>query len=139
MGVQDSKPSATPGANEDKDVVSIRSKSKVLVGKEATEYRALAARLNYLALDRLDIQYVATCVSKYMASPCEHDWWALKKVAKYFVGRPRFVQLFRWQTMASGVAAYSDIDWAGDRETRKSTSGGMVMLGAHLIKSWSST
>ena len=66
MGVQASKPSATPGANEDKDVVSIRSKSKVLMGKEATEYRALAARLNYLALDRLDIQYVAKCVSKYI-------------------------------------------------------------------------
>ena len=139
MGVQDSKPSATPGANEDKDVVNLRSKSKMLVGKEATEYRALAARLNYLALDRLDIQYVAKCVSKYMASPCEHDWWALKKVAKYFVGRPRFVQLFRWQMMPSGLTAYSDSDWAGDRETRKSTSGGMVMLGIHLIKSWSST
>ena len=74
-----------------------------------------------------------------MASPCEHDWWALKKVAKYLVGRPRFVQLFRWQMMPSELTAYSDSDWAGDREIRKSTSGGMVMLGIHMIKSWSST
>ena len=139
MGVQDAKPLSTPGANEDKDIVNIRSKSRVLTGKAATEYRALAARLNYLALDRMDLQYVAKCVSKYMASPCEHDWLALKKVAKYLVGKPRFVQLFKWQTMPSGFTAYSDSDWAGDRETRKSTSGGMVMLGAHLVKSWSST
>ena len=86
MGVQKSKPLATPCANEDKDVVNIRSKSKVLLGKEATEYRALAARLNYLALDRLDIQYVAKCVSKYMASPCEHDWLALKRRSTLWEG-----------------------------------------------------
>ena len=139
MEVQNSKPLTTPGTNEDKDVVSIRAKSKALTGKAATEYRALAARLNYLALDRIDLQYVAKCVSKYMSSPCEHDWLALKKVAKYLVGRPRFVQLFQWQTVPSGLTAFSDSDWAGDRETRKSTSGGMVMFGAHLLKSWSST
>ena len=47
MGVQDSRPLTTPGANEDKDVVSLRARSKALVGKAAIDYRALAARLNY--------------------------------------------------------------------------------------------
>ncbi len=37
------------------------------------------------------------------------------------------------------VDAYSDTDWAGRPRTRKSTSGGCLMLGRHLIKSWSST
>ena len=31
----------------------------------------------------------------------------------------------------------SDSDWAGDTKTRKSTSGGTIRLGAHLVKSWS--
>ena len=35
--------------------------------------------------------------------------------------------------------AYADSDWAGDKVSRKSTSGGLLMIGGHLIKSWSST
>ena len=40
---------------------------------------------------------------------------------------------------ASTVEVYSDTDWAGCPQTRKSTSGGGLLLGKHLIKSWSST
>ena len=34
---------------------------------------------------------------------------------------------------------YTDSDWAGCRRTARSTSGGVVMIGTHLIKSWSAT
>ena len=37
------------------------------------------------------------------------------------------------------LECYSDTDWAGGPKTRKSTSGGCLLLGGHLIKSWSST
>ena len=37
------------------------------------------------------------------------------------------------------LTAMSDANWAGDRQTRKSTSGGVVMFGQHYIKSWSKT
>ena len=37
-----------------------------------------------------------------------------------------------------GIEVYTDTDWGGCPRTRKSTSGGCVMLGSHLIKSWSS-
>ncbi len=37
------------------------------------------------------------------------------------------------------IDAYSDTDWAGCPKTRKSTNGGCLMVGSHLIKSWSST
>ena len=37
----------------------------------------------------------------------------------------------------SRVTANSDSDWAGDRRTRKSTSGGVIRIGHHYIKSWS--
>ena len=43
-----------------------------------------------------------------------------------------------WQ-VADHIDVYSDTDWAGCIRTRKSTSGGCVMLGSHLIKAWSST
>ena len=37
------------------------------------------------------------------------------------------------------VTTFTDSDWAGDRSSRKSTSGGVVCLGHHMIISWSST
>jgi len=37
------------------------------------------------------------------------------------------------------VDVYTDTDWAGCVKTRKSTSGGCLMLGSHAIKHWSST
>ena len=45
---------------------------------------------------------------------------------------------FREQTVDI-VDVYTDTDWAGCPKTRKSTSGGCVMLGGHAIKHWSST
>ena len=39
----------------------------------------------------------------------------------------------------NAIDVYTDTDWAGCVKTRKSTSGGGLVLGSHLIKSWSST
>ena len=46
---------------------------------------------------------------------------------------------YRWQEEGEIPVGYSDSDWAGDRKTGKSTSGGIIMFGSHLIKSWSRT
>ena len=40
---------------------------------------------------------------------------------------------------SKGLGVWTDTDFAGCSETRKSTSGGVAMLGTHLIKGWSST
>ena len=37
------------------------------------------------------------------------------------------------------VTTFTDNDWPGVRSSRKSTTGGVVCLGHHMIKSWSST
>ena len=50
---------------------------------------------------------------------------------------PRLVQMFRWQGATRALHTYTDSDWAGDKTTRKSTSGGIAFLGSHCIKSWS--
>jgi hypothetical protein len=41
--------------------------------------------------------------------------------------------------VAETIDVYSDTDWAGCTRTRKSTSGGCMMIGSHIIKTWSST
>ena len=48
------------------------------------------------------------------------------------------VYRYKWQEVGT-VDVYTDTDWAGCPRTRKSTSGGCVLLGAHTIKTWSST
>ena len=44
--------------------------------------------------------------------------------------------MMKWQAECKEVWLCSDSDWAGDRRTRKSTSGGCIWRGAHWIKAW---
>ena len=74
-----------------------------------------------------------------MAKPTVGGWRRLKRLARYLRGRPRVVQRYKWQEEQEKVVGYSDSDWAGCRRTARSTSGGMLMIGQHLVKSWSST
>jgi len=47
--------------------------------------------------------------------------------------------MFNYQRELKGVTIWTDTDFAGCRKTRKSTSGGVAMLGNHMVKSWCST
>ena len=48
--------------------------------EEQTRYRALAARLNFLAVDRPDLLYAAKECARRMSSPRNRDWEALKRI-----------------------------------------------------------
>ena len=100
---------------------------------DASRYRALAARLNFLAIDRPDVLYTAKECSRHMSAPINRDWEALKRAARYLLSCPRVVHLYAWQDMPSSRTLYSDSDWAGCRETRKSTSGACFLHGSHMI------
>ena len=110
-----------------------------LGGSLATAYRAGAARCNFLGLDRPDVQYAAKEVSRGMASPTVGDAIKLKRLAKYLVKYLRAVFRYKFQKPPSRIRVFSDTDWAGCIKTRKSTQGGVVMLGGCAIKSWAST
>ena len=73
-----------------------------------------------------------------MSKPTDTSWKALKRLARFLNGRPRTVYDYPFQ-QADKIDVYTDTDWAGCARTRKSTSGGCIMLGRHTIKHWSST
>ena len=73
-----------------------------------------------------------------MANPTQHAWRARKRLCRYFASAPRLIYEFRQQSVQC-IDVYTDTDWAGCPKTRKSTSGGVVMLGMHTMKHWSST
>ena len=111
-----------------------------LGAKEASQYRALSTRCNYLAAERFDVQYATKECSGHMPSPRVKDWAMLMQhLVRYLKGRPRIVQRFIWQSSPCNITAYSDSAWARCRETKKSTSGGCVMIGGHVVKGWSKT
>ena len=106
---------------------------------KASQYRALTARCNYISLDRPDISFTVREFAPRIAKPTVGDWQRLKRLGRYLLGKPRLQQLYNWQSTQSTLTTHTDADWAGCRETRKSTSGVCIMLGCHTLKSWSKT
>ena len=74
-----------------------------------------------------------------MSNPRPSDWVLLKRVGRYLVGKPRMVQMFVRQHFPGIVDGFCDSDRAGDREDRNSTSGGVLQIGIHTLKTWSTT
>ena len=74
-----------------------------------------------------------------MAEPTILSTEALKRLGRYLVKFPRLVYEYPFQDDVSHLDVYVDTDHAGCLRTRKSTSGGCIIAGKHLLKSWSST
>ena len=89
--------------------------------------------------DRLDIAFAVKELARSMAKPTRGDWQKLKRLGRYLLDKPRMQQVYKWHDVQSVIKTYTDADWAGCRATRKSTTGGCVMLGAHTLKGWSKT
>ena len=62
----------------------------------------------------------------------------LKRLGRYLEGRGRLIFKLPRQSVGT-INIYSDTDWAGCPKTRKSTSGGVILMGRHILKTYSST
>ena len=60
----------------------------------------------------------------------------MRKIGKHLIGNPRFVSKFAWQEWPIKVTAFTDSAWAGCLKTAKSTSGGAICLGEHVLKAY---
>src|SRR6185503_18529653 len=104
--------------------------------KDPLDYRSIAGALQYLTFTRPDISYVVQQICLHMHDPREPHLAALKRILRYVRGTLHLGLLLRPSAQAD-LVVYSDADWAGCPDTRKSTSGYAVFLGDNLI-SWSS-
>ena len=59
-----------------------------------------------------------------------------KRLVRYLKGERPWVQVFKFGDTSSEVIFLSDSDWAGDKETRKSSSAGVPLVGRHLLKAY---
>mgnify|MGYP002035652407 CR=1 FL=1 len=63
----------------------------------------------------------------------------LKRLARYLIGAKRMCSVCPRQEVHKTIESWSDSNWAGCLETRKSTSGGIIKIGNHVVKGWSTT
>ena len=126
----DAKPANTPMAT---------SPLTLLTGtilSDPAEYRTTVGSLQYLSLTRPDIAYTVNKLSQFMHKPTTEHWTAVKRLLRYLCGTLHHgITLRRPSSLA--LHAFSDADWAGNKDDFTSTSAYIVYLGSNPI-SWSS-
>ncbi|CAH9110456.1 unnamed protein product [Cuscuta europaea] len=100
------------------------------------EYRSVLGALQYLAFTRPDISFVVNKLAQFMHCPSTLHWQAVKRVLRYLKGTTHFGIYISAHTPLS-LHAFADADWAGDTDTRHSTSAYVIFIGRNPI-SWSS-
>lgn len=130
-GMSDCKPCLTPVDTSAK--FSTEGSPSV---SDPTDFRSLAGALQYLTFTRPDISYAVQQVCLHMHDPRESHLTALKRILRYIRGTLEY-GLHIQRSSSFDLMAYSDANWAGCPDTRKSTFGYAVFLGDNLI-SWSS-
>ncbi|KAJ9528781.1 hypothetical protein QJQ45_000035 [Haematococcus lacustris] len=98
-------------------------------------YSALVGSLLYLTCcTRPDIAFAVGALARHMSSPTKQHWAAACNVLSYLKGTCDHGLLFGGVT---GLQGFSDSDYAGDKDTARSTTGYLFTLNGGAI-SWSS-
>lgn len=93
----------------------------------------MVGSVQYLTLTRPEIAFAVIVACQHMHQPKESNYIAVKRILRYLKG-----SLHQGLCFVPGplhLTAFSDADWAGDHQDRRSTTGFCVYLGSNLI-SW---
>jgi hypothetical protein len=96
------------------------------------QYQRLVGRLIYLSHTRPDIAFAVSVVSQFMHDPKTQHMNAVLRIIRYLKGCPGRGLLYRPHGNLK-VECYTDADWAGSLEDRKSTSGYCSFVGGNLV------
>jgi len=90
--------------------------------------------LQYLSHTRPDISFSVNRVCQFMSAPTTEHWVAVKRILRYLretIG----MGLCLHKSGSSMLSAFSDADWAGNPDDRRSTGGFAIFFGGNLISS----
>ena len=117
--------------------------SKLMKGREDEEccdrelYQSVVGCLLYLSTrTRPDIAFAVGSVARHSAKPSKNHWTAVKRILRYLKGTSNFGLLYG-HGQKTDLVGYCDADWAGDVDTRHSTSGYIFQIGGGAV-SWRS-
>ncbi|XP_043705316.1 uncharacterized mitochondrial protein AtMg00810-like [Telopea speciosissima] len=103
---------------------------------DPTLYLNTVGALQYATLTRPDIQFAVNKVCQYMQRPTIEHWAIVKRILRYLKGTLSYGVHFDRRSPLT-LSAFSDADWAGCHDDRKSQGGFAIFLGTNLV-SWSS-
>jgi hypothetical protein len=105
---------------------------------DSTEYRRLVGSLRYLCNTRPDIAYSVGIISRYMERPKMSHLSAAKRILRYIKGTMDYGIVFNKPDKKDiELIGYTDSNWCGDKDDRKSTAGYVFLYGGAPI-SWCS-
>jgi len=114
------------------------SKKKEGDAVDPTAYRSIIGSLRYLVNTRPDLAYVVGVVSRYMEAPGKEHWAAVKHILRYLKGTAGYGCRYEKRAEPKPILlGFSDSDFAGDVEDRKSTTGVAYFFGNSLV-TWTS-
>ena len=131
-GMQQCKPASTPMSASEK----LSAYEGTPVSAEgSTRYRSIVGALQYLTLTRPDISFAVNKVCQYLHALTTVHWTTVKRILRYLKNTTRLgIRIAR--SPSSLVSGFSDADWAGDVDDRRSTGGFAIFFGSNLV-SWS--
>uniref|UniRef100_A0A2N9EZA0 Apple domain-containing protein n=1 Tax=Fagus sylvatica TaxID=28930 RepID=A0A2N9EZA0_FAGSY len=114
----------------------IRNTVGILLSQKRLDlFRSTVGALQYLSLTRPDIAFTVNKLSQFMHKPTLLHWQSVKRLLRYLKHTITYgLQIFKSSCL--DLQAFSDVDWAGNKDDRRSTGSFCVFLGKNLI-SWS--
>ncbi|CAJ2651582.1 unnamed protein product [Trifolium pratense] len=128
-GLLGSKPASTP---LDPSIKLHQDNGKPF--EDISLYRRLVGKLLYLTNTRPDITFATQQLSQFLHNPTVTHYKAACRVIRYLKHNPGRGLIFH-RNSDMQILGYSDADWAGCLDTRRSTSGYCFFLGSSLV-SW---
>jgi hypothetical protein len=129
--LQNVKLSKNDCPNSTEDHVRVQEERKRI------DYRSAVSSLLWLLNTRPDISFAVGELSRFVSNPGPKHYIALKRVFRYLKGTTDYGILFRRseRSLTNQLTTFTDSDWAGNVDDRKSTSGYVIKLNDNLISS----
>src|SRR5436189_6313179 len=96
---------------------------------------AIGSLMYAMVCNRPDLAYAVGLLSRFQSDPGIPHWNAVKRVLQYLVGTTNYTLCYGGSNVL--LQGYTDADWAGDLDERKSTSAHVFLLNGGAI-SWRS-
>jgi hypothetical protein len=133
FNMADCKPVSTPmapGQKLSKAMCATTDNEKAQMAN--VPYRSAVGSLIYMVTGtRPDIAVAVGEVSKYLENPGEQHWMAVKRILRYLKGTADWSLICK--TDSINLVGYADADWAGDLDSRRSTTGYVFQIGGFPV------
>ena len=101
-------------------------------------YQMIIGSLTYATTaTRPDLAAAVGILSKFMSKPGKDHWQGVKRIMRYIQGTLNYGPVFSADDNSHMLSGYSDADWAGDLDTRRSISGYVFQIQGNTV-SWCS-